>query len=141
MQTLPASDTFRLNLHHASGAARWWLRRPWADAMWLADTSPFVPGRHNAAPLIRTSPKPRRARRAEPQATWHARPVQPQRSVVRRGLDAFGAGYGSLQVPAAVKLVADDEAARLEQARRCIAFKPKNGFLYSKPVGRLQRHD
>ena len=141
MPTLPASDSFRLNLHHASGAARWWLRRPWADAMWAVDTSAFVPGPHNAAPLMRTSPKPRRTRRAEPHATWHVAPVQPLRSVVRRGLDAFGAGYGSLQVPAAVKLVADEEAARLEQARSCIAFMPRNGFLYSKPIGRLQRHD
>ena len=142
MPSLRSPDGFRLNLHHAvSASSRWWARRPWADAMTFVDTTVFIPGRHNAAPLLRASRKPRRARRGDAEAMrFHVRPVaQSQSMLVRRGLDAIGLGYLSLELPAAVKLVPDGEVERLEQARRGIAFRPKKGFLHSTPVERLSR--
>jgi hypothetical protein len=45
----------------------------------------------------------------------------------------------SLELPATVKLVRDDEAERLEQARRGIDFRPRNGFLVSTPIRRRFR--
>ena len=142
MPTLRTPDDFRLNLHRAAmGSSRWWSRRPWADALTIVDTAAFVPGRHNSAPLLETARKPRRARRADPGMTWfHVPPAAaPAAAGMRRGLDALGAGYRSLQLPATVRLVPDDEAERLEQARRGIAFRPRNGFLASTPLRRLPR--
>lgn len=144
MPTLRTPDDFRLNLHRAAmGPSRWWSRRPWADALTIVDTAAYVPGRHNSAPLLEPSRKPRRARRADPGATWfHVRPATASSVAAagRRGLfDALGAGYRSLQLPATVRLVPDDEADRLEQARRGIAFRPRNGFLASTPLRRLPR--
>ena len=133
MQSLPTTLSFRLNLR---SSPHWWTRRPWADSMLNLDTAAFVPGRHHAAPLLRAS-RPKRTRRAEAHPSWHARPSQA--SSVRRGLDGPGAVGTSLRVPAAVKLVDEAEAARLEQARRSIDFRPKNGFLHSTRVGRLRR--
>ena len=53
--------------------------------------------------------------------------------------NAIGNRQGSLHVPARVKLVADDEAARLERARRSIGFTPTRGFLIATEVARLPR--
>jgi hypothetical protein len=142
MPTLRTPDDFRLNLHRAAtDASRWWSRRPWADAMTIVDTAAYVPGRHNAAPLMRSTRKPRRARRDDPDMTWfHVRPaLLPATRTARRVLDALGAGYRSLQLPATVRLVPDAEAERLAQARRGIAFRPRNGFLASTPLRRLPR--
>lgn len=131
MPTLRATSLLlRLNLYATSG---WWSRRP--DSMTIFDTSAFVPGPHNAAPLLRSAKPRRAARRPARHAFWQPRPTQP--TADRRGLEAFGGAYGSLHVPAAVKLVADDEAARLEQARRSIGFKPTKGFLLATVLGRL----
>jgi hypothetical protein len=108
MPTLRTPDDFRLNLHRAAtGASRWWSRRPWADAMTIVDTAAYVPGRHNAAPLMRSTRKPRRARRDDPDMTWfHVRPaLPPATTTARRALDALGAGYRSLQLPATIRLV------------------------------------
>ena len=99
------------------------------------DTSAYVPGPHNAAPLLRSADPRRVVRRAPSRSSWAVRPVQP--STDRRGLDGPSRGYGSLCVPSAVKLVADDEAARLEQARRRIGFTPTKGFLHSTFLGPL----
>lgn len=142
MTTLRTPADFRLNLHRAAmGYSRWWSRRPWADALTVVDTTAYVPGRHNAAPLLKSARRPRRARRDDVDMTWfHVRPATPP--VVpgaRRALDALGAGYRSLQLPATVRLVPDAEAERLEQARRGIAFRPRNGFLASTPLRRLSR--
>lgn len=134
MPPLRATTLFRLNLHLPLG---WWSRRPWADSMTWFDTSAYVPGPHNAAPLLQASRPRRVARRSQPQSFWHARPAQA--SADRRGLEGSGRGYGSLYVPAAVKLVADDEAARLEQARRRIGFTPTKGFLHATVIGPLSR--
>ena len=142
MPTLRTPDDFRLNLHRAAmGPSRWWSRRPWADALTIVDTAAYVPGRHNSAPRLEPSRKPRRARRADPGMTWfHVRPVTTAPTVAgRRDFDALGAGYSSLQLPATVRLVPDAEAERLEQARRGIAFRPRNGFLASTPLRRLPR--
>ena len=141
MTTLRTPDEFRLNLHRAAvGPVRWWSRRPWADSMTIVDTAAYVPGRHNDAPLLRSTRKPRRARRADPDVTWfQVRPAQTAQSVARRGLDALGMGYRSLQLPATVKLVPGAEAERLDQARRGIEFRPRNGFLASTPLRRLSR--
>ena len=142
MPTLRTPDDFRLNLHRAAtGASRWWSRRPWADAMTIVDTAAYVPGRHHEAPLLKTTRKPRRARRDAAEMTWfQVRPAaQPVVPAARRGLDALGAGYRSLQLPATIRLVPDAEAQRLEQARRGIAFRPRNGFLASTPLKRLSR--
>ena len=141
MPTLRTTDDFRLNLHRAAmGPARWWSRRPWADALTIVDTAAFVPGRHNAAPLLEPTRKPRRARRGDPDTTWfHVRPATPSTAATRRGLEALSVGYRSLQLPATVRLVPDDEAERLEQARRGIAFRPRNGFLATTPLRRLPR--
>ncbi|HET7204572.1 MAG TPA: hypothetical protein VFI92_14510 [Steroidobacteraceae bacterium] len=130
-----ATTLFRLNLHVSLG---WWSRRPWADSMTWFDTSAYVPGPHNLAPLLRTSRPRRPARRSEPPRYWQARPAQP--SGDRRGIEGSGRGhYGSLHVPAAVRLVGDDEAARLEQARRRIGFTPTKGFLHATVVRPLSR--
>lgn len=142
MPTLPTPDAFRLNLHRvATGSTRWWSRRPWADAMTIVDTAAYVPGRHNAAPLLTSTRRPRRARRDDAELTWfHVRPsAQAAPHAARRGLDALGAGYRSLQLPATVKLVRESEAERLEQARRGIEFRPRKGFLASTPLKRLCR--
>ena len=122
----------RLNLHSTSG---WWSRRPWADALTYFDTSAFVPGPNNAAPLLDAAKPRRTARRPERHAYWQPRTARPLAD--RRWLDS----YGSLHVPAAAKLVADDEAARLEQARRRIGFTPTKGFLHATVLGRLPRED
>jgi hypothetical protein len=45
----------------------------------------------------------------------------------------------SLELPATVRLVADEQAERLEQARRRIEFRPRNGFLASTPIRRRFR--
>jgi hypothetical protein len=45
----------------------------------------------------------------------------------------------SLELPATVKLVQDEEAERLERARRGIDFRPRNGFLASTPIRRRFR--
>jgi hypothetical protein len=39
-------------------------------------------------------------------------------------------------MPATVKLVPDEQAERLEQARRSIDFRPRNGFLATTPIRR-----
>lgn len=142
MPTLRTPDDFRLNLHRAAiGPSRWWSRRPWADALTIVDTAGYVPGRHNAAPLLEPSRKPRRARRGNPDTTWFQVRTGAPSAVAgtRRGLDALGTGYSSLQLPATVRLVPEDVADRLEQARRGIAFRPRNGFLASTPLRRLPR--
>lgn len=134
MPSLRAPILFRFNLHVPLG---WWSRRPWADSMTWFDTSAYVPGPHNVAPLLRPSRSRRPVRRSEPHSYWQARPAQPLAD--RRRLEGAGGGYGSLHVPAAVKLVADEEAARLEQARRRIGFTPSKGFLHAAVLGPLPR--
>jgi hypothetical protein len=134
MPTLRTTSLFRLNLHVSLD---WWSRRPWADSMTRFDTSAYVPGPHNSAPLLRPSrPRPM-ARKPQPRSHWPSRPTPPL--VDRRRLEGFGSGYGSLHVPAAARLVADDEAARLEQARHRIGFTPTKGFLIATVLGRLPR--
>ncbi len=133
MLPLRPTTRFRLNLNASLG---WWSRRPWADSMTWFDTAAYVPGPHNAAPLLRASQPRRAARRSPSHWAWQARPGQA--AADRRGLlDGSGRGYGSLHVPSAVRLVADDEAARLEQARRRIGFTPTRGFLHATSLGRV----
>jgi pantothenate synthetase len=44
--------------------------------------------------------------------------------------------FRALQVPLRVRLVDDDQVARLEEARRGIGFVPTNGFLHTTQVVR-----
>ena len=137
MTNLRAESTFRLHLHAHEAAHGWWFRRPWAHALEIVDTSAFEPRRRLGLPLV-SAPRTHRARRAGTDVAT-LRPGQP-RAVDRRGfLEGPGAAYRSWQVPAALKLVDDDEAKRLEQARGRIEFRPRNGFLYATRVGRLPR--
>lgn len=112
---------------------RWWSRRPWADALTVIHTATVEPGRPRSMPL-QPSHRRRSARPAGNLMPMHPRPAQ---GADRRGHEAFGLLYRALQLPASARLVATEEAERLEQARRAIAFQPTHGFLNSTPVGRL----
>jgi hypothetical protein len=114
---------------------RWWTSRPWAHELLMIDTDGWQPGRHHAAPLLEPAQRRRRAHRAySHELVWR----NPAATLSRLGLDAFARARWSCQLPASVRVVADAEAARLEAARREIAFHPSRGFLHSTQVGRLQ---
>ncbi|HWJ04548.1 MAG TPA: hypothetical protein VNS57_02010 [Steroidobacteraceae bacterium] len=116
-----------------SSATPWWSRRPWADQFAIVDTSAYLPGRHHAAPLLEPSPR-KRARSLRPQdSVWH----RPAQAADRRGLGAFASIRRSLQLPVSLQVVTPEEAARLDDARSRIAFRPRNGFLHSTPIGSL----
>jgi hypothetical protein len=114
---------------------RWWSRRPWVDSLTMIDTVTFEPGRPRSVPLL-PSARPRRTKPTGNLMPLHSRPVQ---AADRRGHEAFGILYRALQLPASARLVALEEAERLERARSAIAFRPKHGFLHSTPIGRLAR--
>ena len=137
MTTLIAPNRFQLNLHAHDAPRGWWSRRPWAHSLPLIDTTAFEPGRPRGVPLV-AGARSRRARRAPTDLSLVRTAPAP---VDRRGLDGPGAAYRSWQVPVTLKLVDEDEAARLERARHEIAFRPRNGFLHSTPVGPLVRAD
>lgn len=116
-----------------SPATPWWSRRPWADQFALVDTSAYLPGRHHAAPLLEPSPR-KRARSLRPQdSVWH----RPAQAADRRGLGAFASIRRALELPLSLQVVTPEEVARLDEARRRIAFRPRNGFLHSTPIGPL----
>jgi|GEM_PF-4408632 len=116
-----------------SPATPWWSRRPWADQFAIVDTTAYLPGRHHAAPLLEPSPR-KRARSLRPQdSVWH----RPAQAADRRGLGAFPSIRRALELPVALQVVTPEEVARLDDARRRIEFRPRNGFLHSTPIGPL----
>jgi hypothetical protein len=131
MKTVRAST---LHIRRSGSATPWWSRRPWADEFSNIDTSAYLPGRHHRAPLLEPGPR-KRSRKFRPQdSAWH-RPVQ---AADRRGVGIFATSGWALQLRATVQVATPEETARLEEARRRIEFRPRNGFLHSTPVALLR---
>lgn len=135
MNPLRASTLHFRKTAALAAPARWWSRRPWADEFSIVDTSGYLPGRHHVAPLLEPSRR-KRSRAQRPQdSLWH----RPAQSADRRGLEASVALRLAVQLPVSLRVVTLEEAARLDEARRSIDFRPRNGFLHSTPVAPLAR--
>lgn len=135
MNPLRASTLHFRKTAALAAPARWWSRRPWADEFSIVDTSGYLPGRHHVAPLLEPSRR-KRSRAQRPQdSLWH----RPAQAADRRGLEASVTLRLAVQLPVSLQVVTLEEAARLDEARRSIDFRPRNGFLHSTPVAPLAR--